>query len=75
LMQRFGSRGLAICVSSCHHRAAARLLMPQPFRRGMTFSPGLRQSLADATIYVLLVVTGVAVMRGVVGQLFGPLWR
>jgi hypothetical protein len=72
--RRFGWRGLAICV------AAAAIIGPPRdyafaavFPNWIAFSPGIAPVLAVATIYVLLVVVGHAVMRMVAGPARGDL--
>jgi hypothetical protein len=71
VVRRFGSRGLAVSVAAAvvvgpvrDYRAAAR------FPDWMVFGPGVAPCLADAAVYVLMVVVGYGVMRCVAG----PAW-
>jgi hypothetical protein len=67
--RRFGGRGLAVCV------AIAAIIGPPRdyaiaaiFPEWMVFSSGIIPTIADATVYALLIVVGHCVMRTVAGS-------
>jgi hypothetical protein len=66
--RRFGARGLAVCVLVSAIIGPPRDYgIAATFPEWMTFSPGIAPIVADALVYVLLVVVGYAVMRMVAG--------
>lgn len=72
VVRRFGGRGLAVCVVVVAIIGPPRdYWITAMFPAWMTFAPGIAPVLADAALYVLLVVVGYAVMRMVVGPAQG----
>jgi Kef-type K+ transport system membrane component KefB len=69
VVRRFGTRGFVVCVIAVAIIGPPRdYWIAATFPAWMTFAPGITPVLADATVYVLLVVIGLAVMRMVVGS-------
>jgi len=68
IVRRFGSRGLAISVLAVAIIGPPRdYWIVTMFPKWMTFGPGLAPIFADATVYILFVLVGYAVMRLVAG--------
>ncbi len=68
VVSRFGGRGLGVCVCAAAIMGPPRdYWVAATFPSWMTFAPGIVPVLADAAVYVLLVLVGHAVMRGVIG--------
>jgi hypothetical protein len=66
--RRFGGRGLAVCVLGSAMIGPPRdYAIAAMFPDWMVFSPGVAPVLADASIYVLLIVVGHGVMRLIAG--------
>lgn len=67
--RRFGGRGLAVCVLASAIIGPPRdYWIAAVFPNWIIFSPGVAPVLADATVYVLLVIVGHGVMRLVAGS-------
>jgi len=68
VVRRFGTRGLWLCVLGTAILGPPRdYLIAARFPAWMTFSQGAAPVLADAAVYVLLIVVGYGVMRVVGG--------
>jgi hypothetical protein len=69
VVRRFGVRGLIVCVIVVGVIGPPRdYWIAARFPAWMTFAPGVKPILADAVIYILLVLVGQVVMHAIAGS-------